>query len=577
MDDRRDIDPSHVRELFVVLEPFQPRVDEISSALSSLTTAASEGPLMRSVRLFYRRDTDVALLSIVFDRRTLTQTKLDWVLSEIQASSLQVLDPYRLAPGDREAFYARYLPLYATRVEQSSPGLALAALGRKLGLMHPTPDPIDQTASYKPNQRAALLTAGGKTPPPIARLSPITSSGRRLGSEADSNNETIQRPDVRRVAARLGSQPPLEDAAFDDASFADDETPKPRGKRKRKRLDRTIPGTANAYARTRASAPIAVEPAFEEPPIRVRFLRGEKWSVGRLRSLDLTSAHIAASSPPRVNDDVHISISLDELCVVARGSVREVSSQNDGTSGTAGFTVDFVPDATTRKQLAALLRRAKDSGVELEPPPARRSMRYPVSWPVTLQTPLGQVAATALDISRDGMFLSPKSPISGTDFEISLELDEPGVRVSAVVRIARRVSAEEATARGLEAGIGVELTEMSSGDRLLYVSFLERVAQRTVRQVMVAATPSRATQLVQSLTAAGYVVTSGSDPRVLVRLAELDGTPPDIAVFDDALGDGEESRWLRQVLQGRGVPCVAISRESGDRARSAVDAVLEVD
>jgi DNA-binding response OmpR family regulator len=123
----------------------------------------------------------------------------------------------------------------------------------------------------------------------------------------------------------------------------------------------------------------------------------------------------------------------------------------------------------------------------------------------------------------------------------------------------------------------VEITSMNDSDRLLYVSFLERVAQRTVRQVIVAATPSRATQLVKSLSAAGYVVTSGSDPRMLVRLAELDGTPPDIAVFDDALGDGEESRWLRQVLKGRGVPCVAISRESGERARSAVDAMLDVD
>ena len=586
MDESRDPKPTHLREMFVVLEPFQTRIGELSSALSKITTAATEGPLMRSVRMFYRRDTDVALMSIVFDRRTLTQTKLDWIVAELHASSLPILDPHRLSASDRSAFYDRYLPLYVVRVERSSPGLALDELGRLLGLSTaPTPvaeapEAFGATVAYRPNQRAALLTAGLPTPKPTVQrdpqqpLSPYSPTGRRLGSETDSDKDTIRRTASRRVVERLGSQPPLEDAIEDHDSFANESVAEAHGKKKRIRIDQTVPGTANAVERSRASQPIAVEPAFEEPPIRVRFLRGEKWSVGRLRCLDLTSAHIAVSSPPRVNDEVHISISLDELCVVLRGHVREVNARS---SGTAGFTVDFVPDTPSRKQLASLLRRAKDSGVQLEPPPARQSMRYPLAWPVSLHTPLGMASATALDISRDGMFLAMSAPIAGPELKLSLELDEPGVRITGIARIARRVSSEEASARGLERGIGVEITSMSDGDRLLYVSFLERVAQRTIRQVMVAAPPSRATQLVKSLSAAGYVVTSGSDPRVLVRLAEFDGTPPDIAIFDDALGDGEEARWLRQVLKGKGVPCVAISRESGDRARSAVDAVLEVD
>ena len=66
-------------ELFIVLEPFREGFAGFVRALEPLDLAAAEGPLLRSSDVFYRPDTDVALLALRYDERSTTPQKLGWL------------------------------------------------------------------------------------------------------------------------------------------------------------------------------------------------------------------------------------------------------------------------------------------------------------------------------------------------------------------------------------------------------------------------------------------------------------------------------------------------------------------
>ena len=76
------------------------------------------------------------------------------------------------------------------------------------------------------------------------------------------------------------------------------------------------------------------------------------------------------------------------------------------------------------------------------------------------------------------------------------------------------------------------------------------------------------------LVGAGYNVTSGSDLGLLMRVAELDPCPPDLAVIDAEFDRGTApAGWIEQVFAARQVQCVTIQGDAR-RARSTVDRLL---
>ncbi len=75
--------------------------------------------------------------------------------------------------------------------------------------------------------------------------------------------------------------------------------------------------------------------------------------------------------------------------------------------------------------------------------------------------------------------------------------------------------------------------------------------------------------------AGGYAVTAGSDPSVLMQVAELDARLPDAVVIEAGLAAQGPDHWLEQVFSARNVPCVTV-RGDGRRTRCVVDRLLQV-
>ena len=73
-------------------------------------------------------------------------------------------------------------------------------------------------------------------------------------------------------------------------------------------------------------------------------------------------------------------------------------------------------------------------------------------------------------------------------------------------------------------------------------------------------------------------MTSGSDLGLLMRVAELDPCPPDIAVIDaDFDRSAAPTGWIEQVFASRQVQCVTIHGGDVRGARSVVDRLLHVE
>jgi hypothetical protein len=314
--------------------------------------------------------------------------------------------------------------------------------------------------------------------------------------------------------------------------------------------------------------------------ITVRFRRGDEWVPARLRSLGVKGAYLACGAPPRLHDDVHIALGLGTLGTVMRGTVVHVTSPDDArSSGAAGFGVLFPTiDSPSRRQLKELLKAARDQGVVLDPPPARRSIRFPVRWPVHLILPDQRgLDLAALDVSSRGMFLSTLDRIPHGALEFYLPTERGGAPIVGRLRAVREVPWKIACARGLHSGFGVEIVNFHRTDDERYVEFVDRVSRRVQRRVIVAAAPERAEALVQGLSAAGYTVSGNSDAGALLRLAECEPRPPDVAILDASLdAPAVTAHRLEQLFAMRKVPVLPLAAEPPFRARAMLDSVLAV-
>ena len=706
-----------LRELFIVLEPFHSGFRHFADALAPVTEVAEDGPFLHSSDIYYRPDTDVALLAIRFDERSTSAQKLAWVTSVASRADLPVLDPARLGFSDRRTFYDDYLPTYRIRVEASDgPGDALGELARLLDLSGAPParvrsNPAARAAqgsgprsmyhlstSEKVSVPTGLAASGAPAPGSTGRK--VTSGATGLAApkaSADGQDDasTIERrpgqglavagapetgeglatvadPELgpagnapSRPRISVGSRPALEQPApGSDGSRArvaaapagpasriarprppgaaasapagpparpasSRRDARPAGKaRVRSSRAQTIPGTlravvvppgtgqaagagegaaaaAAAARRVRASsatdAPVTAPPLaatgtstgepsaiFSPHPspsgpaaaVHVRFLRGDDWVPARLRSLSLRGARLATAAPPRLGDRVQLVIGFERIGTVLTGEVTQVTpaAAAQGSGEPCGFSVHFGPlRDDTRAQLTHLLRRAKQTGIALKPPPARTAVRFPVYWPLSVTTQAGPLSAAALDVSRNGLFLASGSSLLPGELDFQMPLDHAGPAVCGRAQIAREVSDEMASARGLSRGYGVRILDFSRDSGARYDAFLERVRLRTERRLVVAAAGTRATELSRGLTAAGYAVQASSDPSSLMEV--LDGEPrgPDAALIDAALlGADRAGAELKRSLTDRHIPCLTVGNEPPERARTVVDHLLRI-
>jgi hypothetical protein len=725
---------SQPSDLFIVLEPFRTGFADFVRALEPLIGSPGDTPLVGSSDVYYRADTDIALLTIRLDRQALTPQKLAWLTSVAARADLPVLDPSRLGYSDRRAFYEDYLPNYRVRVEaRGGPQEALEELARLLALPDappmrapaPAPGPVfrpgqmdgedssrrtgtappaselngrygaARTVGHGAGARSASRGTSGAHPAhepssagsPPARES--SGSGRPKATEYAAQPRSAGRrrhepahtsPDEPRVRAADDAAPapapsvpnistrgaavyPLAREAAGQSSPSRmaprdtlDRAPTPGlpasapsrvivpvplpprgatsqfGRPVGAHADAIMPATDSdaplpedvATGPTMASASVAAFPAppregasqplapaaaaryaggresgppvgadslprakkpaliveDEESPLLVRFLRGDNWASGRLRALSLQGARLAAAAPPRLGDRVQLALGLDHLDVQLWGEVTQVTSaaQATGSGEPSGFAVHFGDfDSATRGKLVNLLKRAKQSGIALRPPPPRASVRFPVRWPAGVITSWGELNTAALDVSRSGLFLASGTVIGAREIIFHLPMDTTGRALSGRGQIAREVSEEMASLRGLSRGYGVRIIDFTRNDAERYDSFLERIRLRTEKRIMVAAHPERATDLGRGLIAAGYAVHSGNDLVALAESMNEAGPPPDAALIESSLLASDASAAsLKRALHAKQVPCLTLSNEQPERARAVVDHLLHI-
>lgn len=103
--------PISTYDFFLVFPAAAYRMDQLRSVgLSALARLVG-------VDLYYRAETDLALLALRLDARTATHTLLERLREEAENAGAAVLEPSRLDEEERERFYGDHLVSYPLRVE----------------------------------------------------------------------------------------------------------------------------------------------------------------------------------------------------------------------------------------------------------------------------------------------------------------------------------------------------------------------------------------------------------------------------------------------------------------------------
>lgn len=530
------MDPAH--EIYLV-------VDNARSQALTRAWDRFDDPAVSAVDLYFRPTTDVALVAVHL--RT-GRDRGRWI-GQVVASGVAVIDPARMGDGDRRAFFATYLQSYEV-VARGCTGVAGAMTALR-------------TRATKPGARGTGPALALPDPGPAPERRPTYP---RLGSEPTPSRTATPTALPPLPAAGLRGRDPTRGTALGLGAIREPAPPDD-GDR--------APTTEYCQHDTEPLSPPALT-ASEQPTVTVRFLRGGQWSHARLRSLSARGAYLVTGAPPRLNDEVHVALALGDRSAVVRGTVYHVTTARDAVeTGSSGFAVRFpIEPGPARDRLIELLQEARTLGVVIKPPPARAAVRFPVRWPVELRGADG-TSADVLDVSLGGMFISPRGPLhdSMVTAVVPVDVGDPPIELRA--RVARAVSSDDASHRGLAPGYGLEIVDMSEGDRVRWSRFLSRVERRAAKSVLVGAAPRRLEAIARALTDAGYAVTSSADAGALVRLA--DGpTLPDVAVIDDSLLEqGVSAAWLEQMFTARQVPCITV-RGDAARARMVVDGLLAV-
>ncbi len=310
-------------------------------------------------------------------------------------------------------------------------------------------------------------------------------------------------------------------------------------------------------------------PSAIAPTVGVRFRRGNEWLPGRLKSLGREGLHVVTGAPPRVGDMIDVSVGRASDPLALRCEVVYVTGEQAAAEvGGSGFSARFLlRTAEERQKLEGLLRAEGVSSVRAAP--SRREARYPVRLPLTLRSGDVAVQTSARDVSASGMFVDGEA-VPGRSFDLQFDIDDATGPVHATARVARRVTPEAARARGIPAGVGVEITATSPDDAERFRAYVERVGRRAHRAVAVATDSARARVLAAHLGAAGYIAYGVDDEAELLRLAAE--SPPDLVLCSASV---RSSRAVRKALAARRVISCALDVDATPASvRGLADAVL---
>lgn len=322
------------------------------------------------------------------------------------------------------------------------------------------------------------------------------------------------------------------------------------------------------------------EPLAQPKPVEVRFRRGDGWQLARLRSMTREAISIATCTPPRRGDLVDLEIIGAGHKLELRSTVVGIATGDAASAlGTSGFGARFlIASEMDRRTLEAILRAVgPDKLRALDPPPRRRAARYPVHWPVQIRGAQGRISRDALDVSRHGLFVSCGDDCQAEGaVHMTIPIDDHGTPVLATGRVARAIPDDLARRRGLERGIGIEITAISARDDQRFGAFVARVGRRAEREVVVGATPARVNELTTALSAAGYCASGVSDAQSLVHRTATATRLPDLVLIDSSL-TREDSRGVqaaRRALAVRVVALMSIDGDSPEATREIVDGML---
>lgn len=412
------------------------------------------------VDLYYRADTDLALLSLRLDPRTVTASFLERLRDEAENAGAAVLEPARLATDERSRFYGAHLAGYP----------------------------------FKATDFPTIADA------------------------------------VRKLAIDLGIE--------------------------------GEPSSAAAHGPGR---------------IEVRLRRGESWLLGRARSLTREGIYVYSGCALRVGDVVELQLTTGGAAASLGAVVVHVTPEDAAlTVGGPGFGARFLLASNEERQrLEALVVSGRAEGLgTLRAAPRRREARYPVRWPVALDTSVGAAFVSALDVSLRGMFVAMNPSLASKRVEIQFPNDDLTSPIRARGRVARTMTDPVAQARGVVPGYGLEIHDFSPGDDERFRGFVHRVGRRATRHVLVGAGHSELRRLVTPLVAAGYVAAGCSDANELARRAVLSRT--DLVLIDASLVPGDPAaRALHHKLAARKTLAYRLDPAQDDRSvRSLADAAL---
>ena len=551
----------HLIEAYLLIEQPRQRLGHWTQTLAALDSPMA--PALAHVTALYDPTSDQALLALRYDEMALGPQRLQFVVEVALLAEVGMIQPSELSEVERRRFLTERLArcVLAVSTERSAIG-ALTELVRRVREQRTAKPPAPPVRSVQPR---------GDTADPIML---VAAKGTRNDLEKQSI-DALNPSTSRHVVARSNRLPTVE-IEPKEAQRLVTET-------RVMDVEDNLP-PAPPTKKMRAQSPIGVGgssphlPTGQSQVIYARYLRSGRWVPVRVGSLSLKGAALLAGALPRVDDNVDVALTYEGHRALVRGAVGKVSSTGESRStGATTFSVQFDLDEASRKQLVGLLQAARAANVTIKPPPPRSTRRFPVEWPIALGTMRGAIKAEALDVSTAGLFVRPNVAIDlDSTLNFSLVLDDGGAPIAGRGKVVRRITTEEATRCGLQAGYGITIVDMSESERMRWLAFLARIERRADKRVLIGASPARLNELTAALAGCGYAVTGGTDPGALVQLAHNGARPADAALIDAGwLTNGASASWVENLFAARNVPCVTLAGDAR-RARMAVDRLLEV-
>lgn len=538
---------SLLAEVFLLIEHPRQRLEHWLEVLAGFD--ARHAPPISSVVTYYNDRSGEALLNLQYDAERFDAAARQYVVSVAVVAEVGMIQPNELSDDERERFVnarlarcalrlksqptvARALYELATKVAtRSDRSIVTATLPAGTSLVMP-PIPARRTPPVPPPLKGSIPSRTTLTTPVVARPpAPVLAPETRIsGSHGAARHESDDDED------RITS--PLDLVAFQAMAAGT------------RRPDR----------------------------VRVQYLRGGRWLAARVGALGLKGVTLLTGVLPQLNEHIDVALSFAGNRAILRGVVVKVSTRRQITaSGAAVFSLCFVLDEHSRPRLTALIAAARAANVTIKPAPPRASRRFPVEWNVTLSTAKGIVKGAVLDVSAGGMFVRPHVPmLLDATVRFSLMLEDGSTPIAGRAKVVRCVSEYEAEQSGLVAGFGLEIIGMSEPHRRCWLGLVTRTERRTEKRVLISAHPSRLVELRACLASVGYAVISGTDPAMLVELANSQTRVADAVFIDSGWLQNDVSMAIAQeLLASRNVPCVRMEADVS-RVRRALDRALDV-